>query len=510
MAHANSAPGRWTQLDNKRRSFLNRCEVYAKLTLPKICPVEGYKQENQETTHDYQSVGAQAVNHLSNKIMLATFAPSRVFFRLDPSPEKAEQLAAAQVPQQDLQSQLAKAEREAVQALDQMAIRPKLYEGVKHLIITGNVMLCLEHKTIRVIGLKRYVVRRSLKGVVQEIMISDPVLFDELDPDVQEVIKRQRHYQPDHKVTLYRWIVRNPMTGDYEMTQWVDTYRLPEEFNGKWPEDQLPYRALTWDLADGADYGTGLVEDYKGDFAGLSLLSRSQIMGAVLASEFRWLVNPAGMTKPEDLERSENGAALPGQKDDVVLIQSGKSQDLAVAGAMATEYVNRIGRGFLLGSAMVRDAERVTAEEIRMQANELETSLGGAYSRLAVDFQLPLARWLLAMIGLGLHDSGFSPSIVTGLEALSRTGDLEDLKLWLADLAALATLPPDLQGRLKMDAIALALAAPRRVDAAQYLKSAEEIAQEQAQARQAEMETNAVNAGVQAGAKVAAEQGTNQ
>ncbi|WP_265102931.1 portal protein, partial [Acinetobacter baumannii] len=69
---------------------------------------------------------------------------------------------------------------------------------------------------------------------------------------------------------------------------------------------------------------------------------------------------------------------------------------------VATKYVNRIGKGFLLSSSIVRDAERVTAEEIRMQANELETSLGGVYSRLAVDFQKPMAYWLTKRAGVKL------------------------------------------------------------------------------------------------------------
>lgn len=505
MAYAGNAAGRWSQLDGQRRSFLNRCEVYASYTLPKICTPPGYRQTNDELTHDYQAVGAQAVNHLSNKIMLASFAPSRPFFRLSATQAMKAKLAELKASTADIEGLLAQAEKDAVAELDRMAIRPKLYEAIKHLIITGNVLLNLEDEDARVLGIKKYCVRRSMTGKVQELLIADAVLFDELEPDVQAQVLRYRRYNPDHNVTLYRWIKRNAH-GDYEMEQWVDTFKLPKEFSAKWPEATLPFRVLTWDLSDGADYGTGLVEDYKGDFAGLSMLSKAQIMGAILASEFRWLVNPAGLTKPEDLENSENGAALPGQKDDVVLIQSGKSQDLQVTLNMSAEYVNRIGRGFLMGSAVVRNAERVTAEEIRLQANELETSLGGAYSRLAADFQLPMAHWLMARIKLDLGDSGFVPSIVTGLEALSRTGDLEELKLWLADMAALSQLPPALQAQLRMDEIGKDLAAPRRVDTSRYIKPPEQIAAEQQQARQAEMETAAANAGIEAGATAAANQ----
>ncbi|MBL1329612.1 hypothetical protein JL926_19595, partial [Acinetobacter baumannii] len=81
---------------------------------------------------------------------------------------------------------------------------------------------------------------------------------------------------------------------------------------------------------------------------------------------------------------------------------SGTGQAMQYIDTVATKYVNRIGKGFLLSSSIVRDAERVTAEEIRMQANELETSLGGVYSRLAVDFQKPMAYWLTKRAGVKL------------------------------------------------------------------------------------------------------------
>ena len=61
----------------------------------------------------------------------------------------------------------------------------------------------------------------------------------------------------------------------------------------------------------------------------------------------------------EDLENSENGAALPGQEGDVSLVANSKPGDLAVVGNVVQDYIGRIGRGFLLGSATTRDAERV-------------------------------------------------------------------------------------------------------------------------------------------------------
>lgn len=497
MAFAGNAPGRWAQLDGTRRAFITRCENFAAYTLPKICLPGNQNDNNRDVSQDFQAVGAQSTNHLANKLMLALFAPSRPFFRLDASKSLQANIDQSGADTTEIENAIAAAEKAAIAALDKKSIRPKLYEAVKHLIVTGNVLIDLAD-TFRVIGVKKYAVRRSLSGRLLELVIADKMVLDELDDDIKVQAMQYLGVQPDREVTLYRWIIRAP-NGDYHMTQWVDNFQLPARFNGKWSEDDLPYRPLTWDLADGMHYGTGLVEDYENDFTGLSALSRAQVQGAILASEFRWLVNPAGMTRVEDFESTQNGGALPGTEGDVTLIQSGKSGDLNITMNMSGEYVNRIGRAFLMGSAVTRDAERVTAEEIRMVATELETALGGAYSRIAVDFQMPLARWLLKEIDVPTGASGFDPTIVTGLDALSRGGDLDEIKLWLADINNLNNLNPAALQELNLGALYKALAIPRRIKVDAYLKSQAQKDAELAAAQKAQAEA----AGMQAGVNVA-------
>lgn len=508
MTHAKKASARWGQLDGKRRGFITRCERYAELTLPKLCTPSGYNQNSQELSHDYQSVGAQAVNHLANKLMLALFAPSRPFFRLDPSIKMLAEMEELGVNKNDLASMLAQGEKAAVRSLDRMALRPKLYEAVKNLIVLGNVLLELQEDTARVIGIKRYCTRRSSSGKLLELLIMDTVEYNELEENVRDECHR-KGFRPrkDEEVQHYRWIRLQP-SGDYKMTQAVNTVDLSEEFDGKWSEQAMPYRVLTWDLGDDANYGTGLVEDYKGDFAGLSMLSTAQIQAAILSSEFRWLVNPGGHTKPEDFRDSENGAAIPGVQGDVSLVQSGKSADLQVIQSVGQDYIARIGRGFLLGSVITRDAERVTAEEIRMQAQELETSLGGAYSRLAVDFQMPMAYWLLDIIKMSIAGSDIKPSIVTGMDALSRGGDLENMKLFLADCAALGAIPEIILARMKIDAVVTAFATGRGLGPGDYIKSEGEVAQEQQAMRDQEQQAMAAQAGANAGEAIAVNNAT--
>lgn len=500
------ASSRWTQLDGQRQGFIDRCERYAAFTLPKICLPDEYQQDNDELQHDFQSVGAQAVNHLTNKIMLAMFAPSRPFVRLDPGQKIMEELSRLNVAEDQVRTVLSTTERKMVRELDKRALRPKLYEALKHLVVVGNVLLYFSKESMRVMGIKKYVVKRNVEGKVIEVLIKECIKFDELDATVQDYLRAHKPtYQDESKVDLFKWLVLDGKR--MRMTQWVDDVQLPKKFEGAWPEDQCPYKVLTWDLSDEADYGTGLVEDYAGDFGALSTLSEAQLNAAILASEFRWLVNPAGMTKVEDFQDSRNGSALPGMEGDISLIQNGKVGELQVIQGISNDYINRIGRGFLLSSAVIRDAERVTAEEVRMQATELETSLGGAYSRLAADLQTPIAKWLLKVIDVDINGTDIEVTIITGLDALSRSGDLDNLRGFLQDMAAIAGLPEPVTMRMQLGNVILRFAQGWGVDPQGLIKSEEQVQQEMQAMQQQAMQQQVQTAGGVAQAEAAAQQG---
>src|SRR5690606_15742497 len=94
--------------------------------------------------------------------------------------------------------------------------------------------------------------------------------------------------------------------------------------------------------------------------------SRALSEGAVLASTFKWGANPAGITRPEDVTMSANGAVIPAGKEDMFLIYANIGQQLSTVQSIRADVARRIGQGFLMNSAVTRDAERVTAEEIRI------------------------------------------------------------------------------------------------------------------------------------------------
>lgn len=491
MPQATTPSSRWSTLDGLRTAFIDRCERYSRLTLRKICPDVNYDQINDSNQLDWQSVGATAVNHMANRMMLSMFAPSRPNFRLDPTPKLLAEAEENGMTAEDLASLLSEAEHKASRVLDKKKARPKLYETMKHLIVTGNALLRRDGP-LRVLGVKKYCVKRSISGKMIELVIKETLLYDELEQAARDQIAAVQVIAPDANVDFYVWV--KFVSGKYTVTQWVNDTPLTGSFSGSYSEKDCPYHALTWDLSDAADYGTGLVEEYAGELEALSTLSEAMVQAAVLASEFRWLANPAGLTNAADVLASENGAVIPGVRGDLEIITSGKVGELEVMLKLADQHVNRIGRGFLLNSAVTRNAERVTAEEIRLMAQELETGHGGVYSRLGIDLQEPIVMWILKEVGLKIKDTDIEPIIITGLDALSRNGDLENLKLFLADYAAVNNLPPEAMARLDIEAIGRDLATGRGLNAKKYVKNAQTVQQEQNAATAQSVATDAATA----------------
>ena len=490
-----------------RSGLLRRVERYAALTIPKVCLPQGYDSDSTDESHDYQSLGAQAVNHISNKLMLAMFAPSRPFAKLQPGPKAKKQAALMKLTETQLESFLANGEREAIRELDSRGQRPKLFQVMRHLVVAGNVLLNLEQRGMRVIGLKNYVVKRNIWGEVLHICIKETIKFDELDPAIIRLYRKM--YQDDHKVEFYKWIYREA-NGSYAMSQWIDEKRLPKEWDGRWPAEAMPYQAITWDIADEADYGTGLVEEYIGDLEAISVLSESVVDGAVLGTELRWLVNPTGQTSVDDLNSSENGDAIPGVPGDIAPTSGDNYKAIEVATATLDRYERRISRGFLMGSAVIRDAERVTTEEVRLTAQELETAYGGVYSTLAGSLQKPVARWLFKSVKLDLKGADLDVTIVTGLDALSRNGDLENFRAAMGDMASIASVPPELAARIKWTDVASFVGQGRNIDLARFVMGDEEFSQMQAQAQEQQVATQVATDVGSAAGTAAVQQGQPQ
>jgi hypothetical protein len=182
-------------------------------------------------------------------------------------------------------------------------------------------------------------------------------------------------------------------------------------------------------LLPGEDYSRCFVEEYIGDLVTLEALEKALTQGAAALAKLIFLVRPNATTSVNDLNAAESGAFVVGMPEDVAMLALDKARDFTFVAARADHIERRLSFAFLLSSSVQRNAERVTAEEIRYMAQELEQTMGGMYPTLATSIQKPLVRMQLA----ALQDAGVLPylpedlvdiQITTGVDGLGRQADL--------------------------------------------------------------------------------------
>lgn len=478
--------GKYNKYASDRENYLNRGREASLFSIPSLLPQQDHGSTTDFVT-PFQSIGAEGVNNLSSKLLLTLLPPNAPFFRLVVDNSELEALIAEQ--RSEAEESLAKIERMVMQEIEVRGLRVPISEALKQLIVTGNVLVYLPPKEqIRVFRLDRYVVKRDAMGNVLEIItkeslspLSLPEKTRELltDPETEDITKNQDLY------TCVKWTGKNWM-----IHQELNGITVPGS-EGTYTKKKCPFLALRFTSMDGEDYGRGYVEEYLGDLKSLESLTQSIVEGSAAAAKVLFMVRPNGTTRIKTLADSPNGAIVTGDDNDVSTLQLGKTQDFAIAAQTIQQLQTRLSRVFLMNSSIRRDAERVTAEEIRIAHQELEIALGGVYAVLSQEFQLPLVELLMHKMGKEkkiptLPDEGLKPLIITGVEALGRGEDLNKLGQFMQGIIPLG---PEAMSQLNISDYITRLAGSLGIDTEGLVKSEEQkqLEAEEAQAAQAQM-----------------------
>ena len=464
--------GDFLKNDELRDTLITRCEQYAGWTLPYLFPDENYTSE--ELQYDYQSVGAQAVIHLANKVMMALFQPSQPFFRLDLTDKQRQEIKeSANLSDAQIEKAIADGERDTMKLFRRTNNRPVLIDALMLLIITGNCLVEADTKKgMKYWSLHDYQVQRDLSGKLLNITFRETKALSTLPDDIAALARSCGVHDENAELTIYTGVRR---VGENKYIVWQELEDLCYIHNqfGVYTEDTLPWLALVWNKSRDRDYGTGMIENYAGAFHTLSTLSEAALDYTTIVTDLKNLVDPTGMTDVATISESPSGAYVPGREEDIFVHtpQVGDATQFLETRIQAAS--RQIAAAFLMNSQVVRDAERVTAEEVRMVANELEGSLGGVYSRLGIDLQLPLAKRYSTAIDPLFGE--IEPEIITGLESLSRTSDLDRIRFLFQDLQGLAELPERIAERIDFDNIIKILGAGHQVEYEQFLLEEKQV-----------------------------------
>lgn len=486
-----------------REPFLVRARRSSLLTVPSLFREMG-ADGTSETPAAWQSFGAYCVAILSSKLALTMFPPGVSFIKLSPSKKTEEELEAMEEGDRgELRTQISKGlqktEKQFTDAVDEDGDHDRLVVALRHLTVGGNHGLQMyKDGLMRGIPFTNWVCLRDKAGNLLEFVIKDTMVYETLAEPVKELVRSKGYKEPDPKkdpdkrhqdIDVYtRGYLRD---GSFYVCQECWGEVIP---GSEWTynTDALPYIFIPFNLLDGESYGRGYCEEFEGDLQTLDGLEQTVTEGSASAAMYIRLVKPGGVTNKNALAQARNGDVITGNVDDVGVLEANKNADWQTALNRIQAKEERLGKAFLLNSTVQRSAERVTAEEIRFVAQELQDQLGGVYTSQVKWFQRPYV--LLKMAALQrnrrmtyLPKGTTSAKLTTGAAALGRNAELTQLDALVSVPEAMAqAVPATINPSIYMQRRAVALG----VDQEGLVKTDKQLqAEQEAQVQQGMAQT---------------------
>lgn len=484
-----SAKTRYSALSSDRSAVLEKAREASDLTIPGLIPRDG---DNDSTLQQqpYQSLGARGVNNLTSKLMLALFPPGSPFFRYHMGDEITEGQDSDLIS--EVRTRLAKNENKATLRAEQM--RSPIWQFLLNLVVGGNALFYMPLKeNPSVYGIHQFVCRRTPAGDPAECIVKENVYPHTLDPEVVAQagidLEKARRDQTVEMYTYIKW-------EDGKVIWWQELNDKKVGEQSTVPTERSPWIVARWKARPGRHYGDSHVMENLGDLMSFEGLSKAVFEFAEVAAKVIFLDKPSSQTDIRELQKAVSGDFVQGSLDDIDVLQLEKYADFQVVDAVMQRLERRIAEAFLLQTSVIRDAERVTAEEIRQVAQELEDALGGVYTVMAAEFQLPFTQRLLYVMQRegeikSLPKNTVKPVVVTGFDALGRAHSTNRIRAFIADSVNL--LGESALERINEGAVLNRLGAGHGVEELdEILLSDEQVAANQQQAMAAQAMQQAV------------------
>lgn len=505
---------RFEYLDSVRSTKLARSRYMSSLTIPSLLPLDGLTN-NGELPKPFSSVAGRGVTNMSSRMLSALLPLNDLpFFKFE--------LTNGESADPETFSYMESLSTQIFNKLTTNNLRESLFLALQHLIVSGDCLMIMEDDfSFRVYRLDQYTVRRNIDGSIVELIYIDWVPKDPNSSDYEAF---------DNNFFPSSWNALNNLP-DYEANfcrvVWNEKKSVWDYFSEDAEGNEVdsgeyintPFLPLRWIGVTGEDYGRSHCEEILGDIETLEAYTKAMIDGMTAASTFWMAVDPAGITDIDDVASSPTGSFIGARQNDVFTLSPAQtiSPQLSAAQTAVDGMRREVGNAFLLGSAGVRQADRVTATEVRMLGMEIENVLGGAFSAIARALLEPIVRRTISLmikedevderLAAEFMDEGqLTINIVTGLQALSRDSDLTKL-MQMGEMVR--NLPPEAIQHFRWDQYGIALISSLGFDPRNWVRNEEEtdqrMAEQQQQAMQMQQE-QAVAMGAAQGAGAAAGQ----
>lgn len=501
---------KYAELVPERQPYEYRAMRCAALSLPYLFTREGHTGSDDFPT-PFQSNLANGVNGMASAMSLAILPPGVPFFKYELDSAIRQELAGLQdqaasqgMPQRPLtevEQSLATRERAVMRYIERGTYRTGLYQALRYLLVIGNALV--EHLPsggLRNHRFRNYVVERNPDDSLYCLVIREEKRRNQIKDEVltELVSAFGPAFRADEKGKIPVYTQVELLDGRYTQIQQIGDLVLDGEedvIEGK--IEDCPFWPQRFIRVDGEHYGRSHVEEYYGDGSSLDVMSQALVEASAIAAKVLFLLRPGGTTSADDLSKAPNGAFRSGEAADVTTLRLDKANDMKVAFEMWGQLATQVNRAFAVPD--FRDAERVTAEEVRFLMQQLERNLGGSFPLLASDFQMPLAyqgsKRVESAQGFAPLKKGVAdPAIITGIAALGRSAESERLAKF-AVTGGQVVGPAAFAETVDQTELLRRLATNDGIEPEGLVRSQEQIAQSRAQAQQQMMAAEAAKTG---------------
>lgn len=473
------------KLQTHRTNYLERGRDSSEYTLPFILPREGSSSAT-DFKNPYSSVGGNGIQSLSSKLVSTLFPTNTPFFDivLDPG-VKARYEQETGVTQGDLQQSMGKITTTVNTYIDTSNYRSVLYSCFLHLLITGNVLLFVKDEKLVLYPLDSFVINKDKAGNLLEIICMEKVSVKSLKEDVITACQLDTTQEEDY--VLYTGAVIEE--GQFHFRQEINEMEVPGS-ETTYTNQSLPFIPLQYiNSSTDENYGRSLVDTVISDLKVLDDLTKAVLEVSAVSSKMIMLVNPSAEVNVDKLSKAKSGDFVLMKQDDVTALQFQKNNDLGVAYNVIQTIENRLMKVFLYPSDNLNKKD-MTATEVRWHATQLEQSLGGAYSNLQNQLQMPLLRIIISQLTkkkiipeIPTDNDMVSIKIVAGLSGLGQSRDLQALNGFIS---LVGSLGEQAMASINTSEIITRFANALSIDTAGLVKTKEQMQQEQQQAQQAQ------------------------
>lgn len=488
----------------ERKSLLDSARRCAELTKPWVLPNEAQGPDD-ELPENFQSVGSRGVTNIVGKSLTALFSPHWFQHTLAAEikydrlvPDEVKQDIASELYMRDLvmQGVLMSAHNRSKEGDNRAPTSTFLTRkraALDQLFVTGDV---LEHLTndYRLVVFRRdqYVTKRD-----SEALVCYHTIKERKDPmGLAEDMQAKAQLSPE---TMTAESAAERMTDMYTHVEWnpkSQVWVIQQELNGEvineFEETVTPYFASTFELSPGENYGRGLVELNKGDLRSLDELELRRLDLLGVAAKQLWVTDYNSRVRERDLMKPSGsfikGRVEGGRVQDVALLGTAQISEFQILTQGISDKSKALGEAFLTESDVQPRGDRVTAFQVQRIALELDSALGGVYTSISDEQQLPL----LARVTFQMEKERLIASMgedirieaLTGFAALTREREATSA---MTLVQVLAQLGPQAIQRINEDVLINLLSRGLGISEPGLVKTAEQIAQEQAAAAQQQL-----------------------